>query len=398
MILFVVFIAGLFSPAPTANALEHMPTRHIEEQFTLPGDTRTFSRHIFVPVEDERFASPESREFLSIVAGEISSDAEANGYLVGPSGGAYRRELEYLAKGYWPLTFITEVGSWHVLMHLAYAIRWEDVPLPWEQRFLGDYDGILPERIESSFKPALGSHSFPKFQHYTELNSPHNQEVLRLLSLLRWEIIGERVEFKFLVGREPSLIFLRELLHATSEYGLHKYSGRKLDEEAIKELQRALATFPHTPYIRSLARNLHSPHSRVMEDFFYEFLTEPSLQPFVATSGVYGHISDKPVGPLWESPRFRYFERRLNLPPSLYSFIEGVGMGRLGIRTDIEAVTTSYFEDIVLRSLDSAPSLKSRPATYLDRKDWKPGSLTCALHLSLIERKLREFHQARGGK
>ncbi len=134
-----------------------------------------------------------------------------------------------------------------------------------------------------------------------------------------------------------------------------------------------------------------------MEDFFYEFLTDPSLQPFVATSGVYGHISDEPVGPLWESPRFRYLERRLNLSPSLYSFIEGFGMGRVGIRTDIEAVPTSYFEDIVLRSLDSCPSLRCKPATYLERKDWKAGSLTCATHLSLIERKLREFHQARGG-
>jgi hypothetical protein len=133
----IVFIAGLFFSVPNAYALEHMPTRHIEEQFTLPGDPRTFSRHIFIPVEDERFASPESR----------------------------------------PLTYITEVGHWHVLMHLAYAIRWEDVPLPWEQRFLGDDDGILPKRIESSFKAGLGSHSFPKFQYYTELNSRHNQEV-----------------------------------------------------------------------------------------------------------------------------------------------------------------------------------------------------------------------------
>lgn len=390
--------ALLFIVAVSSLALDHMPTRHIEEQFTLPGDPRTFSRHIFIPVEDERFASPESRELLAILAGEISDDARKNGYLQGPSGVAYRRELEYLAKGYWPLAYITEVGSWHVLMHLAYAIRWEDVPLPWEQRFLGDSDGILPERIDASFKAAIGSHSFPKFQHYTELNSNHNREVLRLLSLLRWELVGERVEFKFLVGREPSLVFLRELLHATSEYGLHKYSGRRPDAKATEELEKALATFPHTPYIRAIARTLHSPHSKVMEDFFYQFLTDPSLQPFVATSGVYGHISDEPVGPLQESPRFRYLERRLNLPPSLYSFIEGPGMGTVGIRTDIEAVTTAYFEDQVLTSLDNCPSLQCRKATYLDRQDWKPGSLNCALHLSLIERKLREFHQAHGGK
>jgi len=396
-ILLIVAVSGLLFPARNAYALEHMPTRHIEEQFTLPGDPRTFSRHVFIPVEDERFASPESRELLAILAGEIGDDAREKGYLEGPSGVAYRRELEYLAKGYWPLAYITEVGSWHVLMHLAYAIRWEDVPLPWEQRFLGDDDGILPEKIKSSFKPGIGSHSFPKFQHYTELNSPHNREILLLLSLLRWELVGERVEFKFLVGREPSLIFLRELLHATSEYGLHKYSGRKPDENATKELEKAIGTFPHTPYIRGIARTLHSPHSQVMEDFFYQFLTDPSLQPFVATSGVYGHISDEPLGSLQESPRFRYLERRLNLPPSLYSFIEGYGVGRVGIRTDIPAVTTAYFEDHVLTSLDRCASLQCRLATYLDRDKWVPGSLTCALHLSLIERKLREFHQARGG-
>ncbi len=394
--LFLAMILLAVSHSWPTLALDHRPTRHIEQQFRIPGDPRTFSRHTFMPVEDERWASPESRELLAIVAGEIRREADELGYTKGPSGAAYVRELELLAKGHWPLTYITVAGDWQVLMHMAFAIRWDDSPLPWEARFLGDDTRILPEQIVSEFKVGIGSHEFPMFQHYTELSSSQNQDRLRLLSLLRYEMVGERTEFKFLSGREPTLLFLRELLHATSEFGLHKYSGRKPDEKVLETFKKALATFPvDMRTVKAIAQGLDSPHSEVMTKFLVKFLTDPSLQTYVANSGVYGHMSSEHQGEELVSARATLFQRRLKLPTSLYSFLEGAGIGpgkgtKL-IVTDITAVPTAYFETIVLRSLDDVASLKNRPATYLDPEDWVPGSIGCATHLLNFERALYEF-------
>jgi hypothetical protein len=76
-----------------AFALEHVPSRHVEEQFRIEGDPRTFSRHVFIPVDHEQEASPESRELLAIVAGEIWDQADQAGYTAGHSGHSYRQEL-----------------------------------------------------------------------------------------------------------------------------------------------------------------------------------------------------------------------------------------------------------------------------------------------------------------
>lgn len=391
------FIVALLSLSP-AFGLEHQWVRHFEEQFRLPGDPRTFTRHVLIPVEREYADSIATREILAYLGGQIWDEAEAAGYTKGPSGPAYRRELELLSKGYWPVTYISEAGNLRSLMHMAFAIRWDDSPLPWEARFLGDNDGILPERIEATFKVAVGGHEFPKFQHYTELNSRQNQDQLRLLSLLRYEIVGERTEFKFMGGPEPSLVFLRELLHATSEYALHKYSRRTPDAETLAAFKRAHEKAPvNEQTVRMIARSLSSPHSQVIEDFLVKFLSEP-LQPYVANSGVYGHMSDKPQGNLQHNPRASFFERRLQLPPSLYSFLEGPGIGELGVRTDITGTTTAYFETHVLRSLDTIPSLMSRPAVYLDRKDWVPGFISCTKYLSYFEQALFDFERERQKK
>jgi len=95
------------------------------------------------------------------------------------------------------------------------------------------------------------------------------------------------------------------------------------------------------------------------------------------------------------SPRAVFFERKLHLPPSLYSFLEGPGIGEVGVRTDITAVPTAYFETHVLRSLDTPSALAKRPAVYLDRKDWVPGWVRCDTFLSSFEQALYDFERAR---
>lgn len=380
--------------------LEPVPVQHIEEQFTLPGDHRIFSRHILIPVDWEH-DSPESLTLLAATAGEIADEARENGWDKGASGLAYRRELAIYRSGRWPNIYITEANSWQVLMHMAFAIRWDDTPLPWEARFCGDNDGHLPERIDCVPKPAIGGYQFPRFFHYDRLNSRDNQEVLRLLAMMMWEIVGERTELKFLSGREPSLLFLREMMTGAAEYGLYKYSRRTPNADALAEFTKAVQQFPFDPgAVRFVARSLSIPDGEMFQEFFPQLLTDPTFQPYIANSGVYAHISDTYRTASMETDRWRSLSHALDLPQSLFSFLEGFGISERGreelVQTDIQGVTTSYFETQVTRALERNKALQRRRAVYLPRSQWLYSlTMPCRQYLSGVERRMRAFEQAR---
>ena len=371
-----------------------VPTIHYQKKFTIKGDKRSFVRHVLIPTEREGDASLEATYLLHALAGAISDDASARGYLKGYSRTAYFKELEDYKSGKWPCTYITLDGDWRPLLHLAFAQRWDDSPLPWEDRFLGDDDGLLPEKIETKVELEMGGFRFPRFQEFPELNEEPNLSLLRVLALLRPEIARERTEMKFLMGDEPSLVFLRELFDATAEYGIHRHSYRRPSPAGWEKYEAALIQFRHREeLVRMLASPLSADRSERIKEFLAQHFFDQEFQPYIKNSSVYGHISGIPTGPRDMTARLLWFETNLRLPPSLYSFLEGAPPGQKPgqklVRTDIKAVSTEYFEQIVLTSLKDIPSLKERPAEYSSEPPL--GNFPCRVWVSLMERVLSDF-------
>ncbi|MBY0369972.1 hypothetical protein K2X33_04745 [bacterium] len=340
---------------------------HIIEPLELEG--RELDRHSIFPVADSALESITGPYYLAAVAGYIEDDARAHGYWRGPSGESYRQELSLYRQGKWASTFITERGGWKPLLHLAYALRWDDSPNPWEYRFLGGYGTDLPDRIETRHQIGVGSFVFDGL---VQGPMPPAEDLSRLLVLsrLRPEVIGERTEFKFLVGEEPSKLLLRELLRASDKYGLHRYSRREITDAQWKEIcafthQRRLGKITH-PVLREPFIN--DPEGLARAALRRHFLRR-SFRPYVRNSVVYGHISGIPRGDAQATVRHTLLRELLYLPHPAASFLESDSVGTEGIRTDIQAVPMEYFEDVVLRSLEKDPQLLGREPIYTGTPD-----------------------------
>jgi hypothetical protein len=90
---------------------------------------------------------------------------------------------------------------------------------------------------------AIGAFTFPYFHHFPELNQGINQMKLRVLALLRPSITGERTEIKLLFGKEPGLIFLRELFQASKRHGVYRYSFRRPSEKNVRKFEETARRF-----------------------------------------------------------------------------------------------------------------------------------------------------------
>jgi hypothetical protein len=114
-------------------------------------------------------------------------------------------------------------------------------------------------------------------------------------------------------------------------------------------------------FIEAIAESIESPHTEQFRAFIVEDFHNPQLEPFIQNAGVYSHVSGRPVGPEGGSARSVYFEKKILLPRSAYAFFESAKVGTDGIRTDITPMTLSYYETLVLRSLDKMQPPNSPP-------------------------------------
>ncbi len=347
-----------------------LPVAHYKEDFFFASKPEErFERHVIWPTRNVQEDSILGPYYLAAIGGQILDDAQGNGYLSGPSRAHYHKEVEEYRSGKWPCTFITRPGSFTAEMHFAFAHRWNEAPLPWETRFLGDDDGILPKKMESPESVALGGpFPFPAVTDSPEFNAPANRRMLLTLGLHRPAIVGERTELKFLFGAHPSLPLLRELFHASTQYGLHRYSFREPTKAAWEKYAAAVNEFSLREKLHkalnqesSVANPAISPTLKVyLEQHFFD----RALQPHVLNSTLYAHVSGAPLGSSQLSAREIFFGQKLNAPDPVYSFLESGSVGTAGIRTDIHKATITYFESLVLRSLDNLESLKIHQAVY----------------------------------
>ncbi len=334
---------------------------HIREPFTLSNEPGVlYERHYIWPARgDFEFAS-DGYIYLNALADQLYQDAHTKGYMAGPSRWYYSKELAQYRSGQWPILFITKAGSTHALRHFCFANRLDDSPLPWEDRFLGDNDGILPQTIAGREEVVIGA-SFPFRPHplLPEASDPANRELLDYLGYFRPTLAGERTELKFLLGDSPALF--RELLRGALKFQPHRWSGRPTTESGWKKVADGVKHFglreKALPWIRRM--HLTRDANAVADALFH-----PELQPYIQNSSVYCHVSGMPVGAAQETGLSRIFQTKLQLNWPVYSFLESASIGTPGIRTDIYEMTLGYFETQVARSLDNAPNLSGVEAVY----------------------------------
>lgn len=326
---------------------------------------------------------------LASNAVQLEAIARLNGYWQGKSGEHYEREMASYRAGEWAAAFITRQGETELLMHLAIALRKDNSPLPWQARFEDDRVHVIPPQPVPIHPVSIGNGGFARFFVYRELNEPDNRGTLELLELLGLHLTGEKAEYKFQDGLEPSLVFLRELLDAVDRYQLYKHSRIKPTGEERQLLKERLSGYPVMPgLVRSLAYSLRTPHRELLADFFEHHLANPDAEPYIINSGYYAQVSDRPKGRHMLSPRARYFSHKLNMPKPMFDFLESPQSGTLGIRTGISASPPGYFEHVVLTSLKDDESLPA--ASYLPSAE-QP----CHSYLSHVERSLINFSKTR---
>lgn len=221
VLLFIFWCGTLFAAA--------QPMLHLEDDFHFTNQPKqAYTRHVLFPVEDRSLESLMAPYWLAMLSSDIYSDAQMHGYLQGASRSHYLRELEVYGAGKWPIIFITKKDDLRPLIHLAFAHRWDDSPLPWEARFGNDNDGYLPQQVRVEERVGVGSFNWPILDRYRELRSEQNRDLWEVLKILRPAIIGEKTELKFLFGDKPSLLLLREIFNGVIKYGLHRNGYRRL--------------------------------------------------------------------------------------------------------------------------------------------------------------------------
>ncbi len=339
-----LFIFSLLSGWALA---EPVPVVVFTQDFHIGDSEEDFTIHIVRPWHTGNVGAGDKE--LKLAAAAVRAEAVREGYLNERTRASYERELLLLEEGRWPLVYITAKGSDRILIQLAYAIRWDDEPLPFEHRFFGQIPTFLdpvPSRHE-----LVSGNLMPRFIRYPHLNMPPNFEYLQELLKKRPVVTGEKAEIKFLTGEDSNPVRFLPVIHLFStDFELAKYSRRATTPEDFTRTQQWLernhisVPEPPFPVFESYA-DYPTQRDERFSKYLHTGLFSPVRQHYVLNEKIFIHVSGIPSRHRARQTARGKFMRALGIPETPWmSFTETEKFGTEGVFTEIFEMSYAHFD------------------------------------------------------
>lgn len=401
----------LFCLALCAPALLAVPVEYVRHDFNYGSKGPRGRVHVVRPSMNGT-DSERGHEWLERVADFVWADAEKHGFLNDNTREAYRDELRLVREGRWPTIFATDEGETKILQTLSFAIRWDaHAALPFERRFFGRGIAELPTEP----LPVSGTWAqiprFLKFFEARELLYQRNYFSMLGFMLMRYSLLGEKAELKFLASADDRQArhYLFAIQKTLSFHEIPIWSRRPIPPPAWRTFHHIMREYGAVELAKEAlaAYRLDAPPDAdparlaAIERWIRERVVSAEWQPYVMNQRIFVHVSGPARGLSMEAARTRYFIRHLGFPSTpQWSFLEDEKIGTPGIRTDIFEMSPLYYDAHVTNSLRDMSLGDIEPLDrgyqpYVARESPVAYLPSCGRMLSEVEQDLAAYLQIR---